>query len=89
MAERGPQVIDWANAHAGHWADDVAQTAVIVGGALAPEPLAAAIRVFLDAFLAPFDRDEVRAHLVAAIARRVADPNLSAEERAAARRVRV
>ena len=89
MAVPGPVVIDWANARAGHWADDVAQTVVILGGALLPAPLAAAIPVFLEAFLAPFDRGEVRAHLEAAIARRTADPNLSPEEHAAARRVRV
>ncbi len=89
MATGGPQVIDWANARQGHWADDVAQTVVIVAGALVPEPLLSAIPVFVDAFLERFEREEVRAHLDAAIARRSRDVNLSPEEIAAARRVRV
>ena len=89
LRTRGPQVIDWANAGRGHWADDVAQTVVILAGALAPEPIAAAVPVFVDAFLESFDRDEVRAHLDAAIARRAADQNLNRLERAAARAVRV
>ena len=66
-----------------------AQTVVIVGGALIPEPLASAIPIFVEAFLAPFDREEVRPHLDTAIARRVQDSNLSAKEHDAARRVRV
>jgi tRNA A-37 threonylcarbamoyl transferase component Bud32 len=89
MTADGPQLIDWAGARRGHWADDVAQTVVIVGGVLLPEPLASAARDFLDAFLERFDRPLVRAHLDAAIARRVQDRNLSAEEHEAARRVRV
>jgi tRNA A-37 threonylcarbamoyl transferase component Bud32 len=89
ITSRGPMVIDWANARRGHWADDVAHTAVILGGAIVPVPLASAVPLFLSAFLEPFDRAAVRAHLDAAIARRVADPNLTDEERDAARRVRV
>jgi len=77
MGTRSPQVIDWANARRRHWADDVAQTVVILAGALVPEPIAAAVQIFVDAFLEGFDRDEVWAHLDAAIARRVADPNLN------------
>ena len=89
MAESGPSVIDWANARSGHWADDVAQTAVIIGGAIVAAPLAEAVPRFLDAFLEPFDRSIVREHLGAAIARRIADPNLTPDERDAAERVRV
>jgi tRNA A-37 threonylcarbamoyl transferase component Bud32 len=89
MGRRGPQVIDWANARRGHWADDVAQTVVILAGALVPEPIAAAVPVFVDAFLESVDRDEVRRHLGAAIARRVQDTNLTEKEKDAARRVRV
>ena len=89
MTARGPQVIDWANARRGHWADDVAQTVVIIAGAILPEPIASAVPIFVDAFLAPFDRAVVREHLGAAIERRTRDPNLSAEEYAAARRVRI
>ena len=51
MGTRGPQVIDWANARRGHWADDVAQTVVILAGALVPVPIATAVPVFVDAFL--------------------------------------
>ena len=89
MGPRGPQVIDWANARRGHWADDVAQTVVILAGALVPEPTAAAIPPFVEAFLEPFDRAQVRAHLGAAIERRVRDRNLSDAEKDAARRVRI
>lgn len=89
MGPGGPSVIDWANARSGHWADDVAQTVVIVAGALLPEPLASAAPVFVDAFLERFDRDAVRAHLDAAIARRVEDVNLTEAEREAARGVRI
>jgi len=89
MGARGPQVIDWANARRGHWADDVAQTVVILAGALVPEPIAAAVPVFVDAFLARFDRGEVRAHLAAAITRRTQDVNLTEEEKDAARRVTI
>jgi Ser/Thr protein kinase RdoA (MazF antagonist) len=85
----GPQVIDWANARRGHWADDVAQTVVIIAGALVAEPLASAVPAFVAAFLDPFDRARVRAHLDAAIERRARDVNLTTAEVAAARRVRV
>ena len=42
-----------------------------------------------DLILERFDRDAVRAHLDAAIARRVEDPNLAEAEKEAARRVRI
>ena len=89
LGPRSPQVIDWANARRGHWADDVAQTVVILAGALVRQPIAAAVPIFVDAFLQSFDRLAVRSHLAAAIARRVADTNLSELERDAARAVRV
>jgi Ser/Thr protein kinase RdoA (MazF antagonist) len=96
MGREGPMVIDWANARRGHWADDVAMTVVIVGGVVkqagvitVSDALLAGIPAFVDAFLEPFDRDVVRDHLAAAIERRASDPNLSAEEIAAARRVTV
>ena len=89
MGTRGPQVIDWANARRGHWADDVAQTVVILAGALVPEPIASAVPLFVEAFLAPFDRLAVRAHLAAAIARRIQDVNLTEKEKHAASRVRI
>jgi Ser/Thr protein kinase RdoA (MazF antagonist) len=78
---KGSLVIDWANARAGHWADDVAQTVVILAAADLPWRTKLAIRAYLAVYLASFDRRTVRAHLPAAIARRMADPNMTARER--------
>jgi Ser/Thr protein kinase RdoA (MazF antagonist) len=78
---KGALVIDWANARAGHWADDVAQTVVILAAADLPRTTMLAIRAFLAIYLAGFDRAVVRAHLPAAIERRMADPNMTAHER--------
>lgn len=78
---RSVLVIDWANARAGHWADDVAQTVVILAGGDFGRVTTLALRVFLAAYLAGFDRAEVRAHLPAAIERRMRDPNMTARER--------
>jgi Ser/Thr protein kinase RdoA (MazF antagonist) len=77
----GALVIDWANARAGHWADDVAQTVVILAAADLPRATMLALRAFLAIYLAGFDRKVVRAHLPAAIARRLEDPNMTAHER--------
>jgi Ser/Thr protein kinase RdoA (MazF antagonist) len=77
----GALVIDWANARAGHWADDVAQTLVILAGADLDRWTKLALRAFLWVYLAGFDRAAVRAHLPAAIDRRMADPNMTARER--------
>jgi Ser/Thr protein kinase RdoA (MazF antagonist) len=77
----GALVIDWANARAGDWADDIAQTIVILAAADLGGWTKLAIRVFLWAYLAGFDRAAVRAHLPAAIVRRMADPNMTARER--------
>ena len=80
----GPFVIDWANARLGHWADDVAQTIAIVWSALADPAFSgreAIVAAFVETFVASFDRDVVRAHLPAAVARRVADPNVTDAER--------
>jgi Ser/Thr protein kinase RdoA (MazF antagonist) len=85
----GVLVIDWANARAGHWADDVAQTVVILEAADLPRTTMLAIRAFLAIYLAGFDRAELRAHLPAAIERRMADPNMTARERELIPRVRL
>jgi len=77
----GALVIDWANARAGDWADDVAQTIVILAAADLGGWTKLALRAFLRAYLAGFDRAAVRAHLPAAIVRRMADPNMTARER--------
>jgi tRNA A-37 threonylcarbamoyl transferase component Bud32 len=74
-------VIDWANARAGHWADDVAQTIVILAAADLSRATKLALRAFLAIYLAGFDRAVVREHLPAAIERRMADPNMTARER--------
>ena len=84
-----PLVIDWANARAGHWADDVAQTVVILAAADLPRTTKLAIRAFLAFYLAGFDRAAVRSHLPAAIQRRLNDPNMTARERELIPRVRV
>lgn len=85
----GVLVIDWANARAGHWADDVAQTVVILAAADLPWRPRLAFRAFQAIYLASFDRAAVRAHLPAAIARRMADPNMTARERELIPHVRV
>jgi Ser/Thr protein kinase RdoA (MazF antagonist) len=78
---KGALVIDWANARAGHWADDVAQSVVILAGADLPRATMLAIRAFLAIYLAGFDRAVVRAHLPAAVARRMWVPHMTARER--------
>jgi tRNA A-37 threonylcarbamoyl transferase component Bud32 len=78
---KGTLVIDWANARAGHWADDVAQTVVILAAADLGPVTKLALRAFLRVYLSGFDRAVVRAHLPAAIDRRMADPNMTARER--------
>jgi len=92
IASDGPQVIDWANARAGHWADDVAQTVVIVWSALGDPSFAdrtALVHHFVESFVSHFDRAIVRAHLPAAIERRVADRNVTDAERIAVRGARL
>ena len=92
LSAKGPYVIDWANARRGHWADDVAQTIVVFWSALADPAFAdreAIVHHVVETFLASFDRDAVRAHLPAAIARRVADANVGDAERAVTRRGRI
>jgi len=82
LASRGPVVIDWANARAGEPALDVAMTWVICvtsGGELG--------RTFVRSFLPRFDGDEIRAALARAGELRISDPNVTAEEREAVRRL--
>lgn len=86
---KGALVIDWANARAGHWADDVAQTVVILAAADLPRATMLALHAFLRVYLAGFDRAAVRAHLPAAIERRLSDPNMTARERELIALVRV
>jgi tRNA A-37 threonylcarbamoyl transferase component Bud32 len=84
LSPNGPYVIDWANARRGHWADDVAQTVVILWSALADPALRdreALVHHVVETFLASFDREVVRSHLPAAVARRLADANVTDAER--------
>ncbi|TMJ94040.1 MAG: aminoglycoside phosphotransferase family protein, partial [Actinobacteria bacterium] len=78
----GPVVIDWPNATAGAPAFDVALAWVIVatsGGALG--------RVAMPLFLRHVDRAAARRALPEAAAYRIADPNVTEEERRAVRRL--
>jgi len=92
LGPAGPSVIDWANARSGHWADDVAQTIVVFWSALADptfEGREGIVFHVVETFLASFDRNIVRAHIPAAVDRRVADPNVTDAEREVTRRGRI
>ena len=82
LSPAGPVVIDWTNARAGEPALDVAMTWVIgaTSGGLPG-------RLFVRAFLTHFDRAEIRRSLPAAAEIRIADPNVTANEREAVRRL--
>ena len=93
IADDGPWVIDWANAARGPAAIDVALTFVIVGAVpRARSPLQALVGVlrrrFAVEFLSAADSDGVKAALPAAIEFRLADANVTGEERAAAEALR-
>ena len=67
----------------------MAQTVAIIWSARADEDLIDIVERFVDVFLEAFDRDAVRAHLDAAIDRRVSDKNVTDPERAAVRALRL
>jgi aminoglycoside phosphotransferase (APT) family kinase protein len=83
LSPAGPVVIDWTNARVGDPAVDVALSWVILatsggrGG-----------RLFLRSFLPHFERVELVRALPAAAEYRLADPNVTGEERDAVRRLR-
>jgi aminoglycoside phosphotransferase (APT) family kinase protein len=82
LSERGPVVIDWANARSGRPAFDVAMTWVIAatsGGALG--------RLFTRFFLRHVDVRAARAELPAAGELRIADSNVTDAERERVRRL--
>lgn len=82
MAEEGPVVIDWTNAVDGPPELDLAMTWVIL------EPLVAVlppVADLLDAFLDAAGRQHAERGLEAAARRRLADPNVTGEERDAVR----
>jgi aminoglycoside phosphotransferase (APT) family kinase protein len=82
LSLRGPVVIDWTNARRGEPALDVALTWVI--GA-ASTGLGSLGRSFVHHFLSHFDRGELRRALPAAAEYRLADANVTEEERSAIR----
>jgi aminoglycoside phosphotransferase (APT) family kinase protein len=82
LSPAGPFVVDWTNARRGDPAVDVALTWVIAatsGGRVG--------RLSLRWFLPHFDREEVLQALPAAAEFRLADPNVTNEERRAVRRL--
>jgi aminoglycoside phosphotransferase (APT) family kinase protein len=82
LSSAGPVVVDWTNARAGEPAFDVALTWVIcaTSGGLAG-------RTFTPLFLRHVDREAARRALADAVAFRLADPNVTAAERARALRL--
>jgi aminoglycoside phosphotransferase (APT) family kinase protein len=82
LSPTGPVVIDWTNARSGKAAFDVAVTWVIGATSTGLGALGGA---FVDRFLAHFDRGEVRGTLRAAAEYRLADENVTDEERRAIR----
>jgi aminoglycoside phosphotransferase (APT) family kinase protein len=82
LSPAGPVVIDWTNARSGEPAFDVAVTWVI--GATSTG-LGSLGRLFVDRFLPHFERGELRAALRAAAEYRLADANVTDEERQAVR----
>jgi aminoglycoside phosphotransferase (APT) family kinase protein len=82
LSSDGPMVIDWTNARSGPGALDTAMTWVIcaTSGGLVGR---GALRFYLERF----DLDEIRRELPAAGERRLADPHVTDEERAAVRRL--
>jgi aminoglycoside phosphotransferase (APT) family kinase protein len=82
LARRGPVVIDWANARGGDPALDVALTWVIgaTSGGVAG-------RAFTRLFLRHIDREAARIALPAAVRFRLADDNVTNEERSRVRRL--
>ncbi len=89
LTDRGPVVIDWANACAGSPGADVAVAWLLMAAA---EPPARGVErlvverfraVFVKRFLTAVGRDEARRHLREALAARTDDPNLPASEKAA------
>jgi len=93
LSPKGPVVIDWANAARGSAAADVAATWALLAAAGIPAGrLTAALlgrlrSVFVNAFLARFDRYSVLGELPAVVHWKVRDPNMSAAERGAMQRL--
>lgn len=84
LSPAGPIVVDWTNARRGEPAFDVAVTWVIGATSTGLGTLG---RSFLSHFLAQFERDELRHALPAAAEYRLADENVTDEERRAVRQL--
>lgn len=82
LSPDGPVVIDWTNARRGEPSFDVAVAWVIGATSTGLGPLG---RSFVEHFLSHFDRDELSRVLRAAAEYRLADANVTAEERQAIR----
>lgn len=93
LSPSGPMVIDWTNAARGAGDIDVALTWALMACADAHAHgvnrlvINVGRRLFLRSFLAHFDHDAVRRQLPVAVAERMADPNLSDEEKDSMRRL--
>ena len=91
MGPDGPVVIDWSNASRGDGNADVALTFVLMmsgnpdEGALQKFAARFGRGLFVKPFLARFVRKDVMAHLDAAAAYKLADPNMSEAEQQAIR----
>lgn len=81
-AERGPVVIDWTNAAAGHPAFELARTLVTLGTAHAPNTLVRLARLGYLKALRHHAHADPRPHLAAAARDKLADPNLTPAETA-------
>jgi aminoglycoside phosphotransferase (APT) family kinase protein len=93
MSPKGPVVIDWANVARGCASVDVAATWVLLAAAGIPSGrtrarLLGRLRAtFVNAFLAHFDLDAVRGELAATVDWKARDPNMTAAEQQAMRRL--
>jgi tRNA A-37 threonylcarbamoyl transferase component Bud32 len=89
LTERGPMVIDWTRAARGNGATDVALTWLLLASASIPAggPWGAVLGRFRSAltasFLGHFDRGAVRDELPGVAAWKMADPNMTDQERVA------
>lgn len=94
LSDRGPVLIDWTAAVAGHPAREVAKTWAIMavsvppGGAWRRALAAAGRRLFLRTFLARVEHRPREAILAEIVERRLGDPNLLDVERARLERLR-
>lgn len=93
LSPSGPVVIDWQGAIAGPAAADVAHTWLLLRTSVVPGPIlqravgSMGQRLFANAFLGHFDREEAKSRLSAVAARRLQDSTLLEAEAARIRRL--